>query len=41
MSGSLAWPHVELGETDNDIRVIAELPGLDAKDVDISLEEAR
>jgi HSP20 family protein len=35
----LAWPHVELGETDRDIRVIAELPGLDEKDVDIALEE--
>lgn len=35
----LAWPHVELAETDNDIRVVAELPGLDEKDVDISLEE--
>jgi HSP20 family protein len=36
---SLTWPHVELGETDKDIRVTAELPGLDEKDVDISLEE--
>ncbi|MCP8892425.1 Hsp20/alpha crystallin family protein [Sphingomonas faeni] len=39
VSRSLAWPHVELGETDQDIRVTAELPGLDEKDVDISLEE--
>jgi HSP20 family protein len=36
---SLAWPHVELGETDKDIRVTVELPGLDEKDVDIALEE--
>jgi HSP20 family protein len=36
---SLAWPHVELGETDKDIRVTAELPGLHEQDVDISLEE--
>ena len=34
-----AWPHVELGETDKEIRVTAELPGLDEKDVDISIEE--
>ena len=34
-----SWPHVELGETEEDIRVTAELPGLDEKDVDISLEE--
>jgi HSP20 family protein len=36
---SLSWPHVELGETADEIRVTAELPGLDEKDVDISLEE--
>src|SRR6187402_3602440 len=36
---SVSWPHVELGETDKDIRVTAELPGLDEKDVDISLED--
>jgi HSP20 family protein len=33
------WPHVELSETDKDIRVTAELPGLDQKDVEISVEE--
>ena len=36
---AFAWPHVELGETAKDIRVTAELPGLDEKDVDISLED--
>ena len=36
---SLGWPHVELGESDREIRIIAELPGIDEKDVDISLEE--
>lgn len=36
---AIAWPHVELGETDKDIRVTAELPGLEEKDVDISLED--
>jgi HSP20 family protein len=35
----LAWPHVELGETDKEIRVTAELPGLDEKDVDITVED--
>jgi HSP20 family protein len=33
------WPHVELGETDKELRVTAELPGLDEKDVEISVEE--
>ena len=36
---SLAWPSVELGETDEEIRVVAELPGLDEKDVEIALED--
>jgi HSP20 family protein len=34
-----AWPSVELGETDKEIRVIAELPGLDESDVEIALED--
>ncbi len=34
-----SWPQVELGETDTHIRVAAELPGLDEKDVNISLED--
>jgi HSP20 family protein len=36
---SQSWPHVELGETADEIRVTAELPSLDEKDVDISLED--
>jgi len=34
-----AWPNLELGETDNEVRITAELPGLDEKDVDITVEE--
>jgi HSP20 family protein len=36
---SLSWPTVELGETDKEVRITAELPGLDEKDVDITVEE--
>jgi HSP20 family protein len=36
---SLEWPSVELAETDNEIRVTAELPGMDEKGVDISVHE--
>lgn len=36
---SLAWPNLEFGETDREIRFTAELPGLEEKDVDITLEE--
>jgi HSP20 family protein len=35
----LAWPSLELGETDREIRVVAELPGLDEKDVEILVED--
>jgi len=33
------WPNVELGETDKEIRVTAELPGLDEKEVEITVED--
>jgi HSP20 family protein len=35
---SANWPSIELSETDDEIRVIAELPGLDQKDIDVSLD---
>lgn len=34
-----SWPRVELGETDKELRITAELPGLDEKDIDITIEE--
>ncbi len=34
--GRLAgWPHVEVAETDKDVRISAELPGLEEKDVEV------
>jgi len=33
------WPNVELSETDKEIRVTAELPGLDEKDVEVTLDD--
>lgn len=33
------WPSVEVTETDKDIRVSAELPGLDEKDVEVLMED--
>lgn len=32
-----SWPSVEVSETDKDVRVSAELPGLDEKDVEVLL----
>lgn len=41
LSGRLSrtWPHIELSETDDEIQVLAELPGLEEKDVEVLLEE--
>lgn len=33
------WPNVEVSETDKEIRVTAELPGLEEKDVEITLDD--
>src|SRR5690606_21000296 len=34
-----SWPQLELGETNKEIRVTAELPGLGEKDVEILVED--
>lgn len=36
---SLAWPSLEFAETEKEFRITAELPGLDEKDVELSVEE--
>jgi len=33
------WPNIELSETDKEVRVTAELPGLDQEDIDVELAE--
>ena len=33
----LSWPNIEVSETTNDLKVTAELPGLDEKDVQVEL----
>jgi HSP20 family protein len=33
------WPSVEVSETDREIRVAAELPGLEEKDVEVTLDD--
>src|SRR3954447_15782171 len=34
---AMGWPNVELSETEKEVRVTAELPGLDEKDVQVEL----
>jgi HSP20 family protein len=33
------WPHVEVSETDKDVTVVAELPGMDEKQVEVLLQD--
>lgn len=37
-STGLSWPNVEVRETDNEVRLTAELPGLSERDVELTLE---
>ena len=43
VAGRLGWPsklpHVEVDETDKEYKIVAELPGMDEKDVDLTLRE--
>ncbi|HVT29734.1 MAG TPA: Hsp20/alpha crystallin family protein [Lacipirellulaceae bacterium] len=34
-----SWPNIEVGETDKEMKVIAELPGLEEKDVEVMLSD--
>jgi HSP20 family protein len=35
----MGWPNVEVSETANEVKVIAELPGLEEKDVQLELRD--
>jgi len=37
LSGSIGWPNIEVSETDKDVKVAAELPGLEEKDAEVEL----
>lgn len=38
-TGAATWPSVEVTETDKEIRLVAEIPGLEEKDVEILVED--
>jgi len=38
-SSAAGWPRVELNETDKEVKVVAELPGLEQKDVGVELAD--
>jgi HSP20 family protein len=35
----MAWPSVEVGETDREIRITAEVPGMSDKDIELLVED--
>ena len=37
--GVSTWPSIEVSETEDEIRVVAEVPGLDKGDVEVTLNE--
>ena len=37
LDGGMGWPKLEVAETDKEVKVTAELPGLDEKDVQVEL----
>jgi HSP20 family protein len=39
LSGRTAWPNVDVAETDTEYKVTAELPGLEEKDVELTLRD--
>jgi HSP20 family protein len=34
---AMGWPNIEVSETDKEVKVTAELPGLDEKDIEVEL----
>lgn len=36
--GGWSWPSIEVTETDNEVRVSAELPGMDEKDIEVMMD---
>ena len=36
---AMAWPSLEVSETDDEVRITAELPGMSEKDVDLTVQD--
>jgi HSP20 family protein len=36
---SAVWPHIEISETETEVKVVAEVPGLEDQDIDLSLHD--
>jgi HSP20 family protein len=38
-NGTTSWPRIEISESENEVEVTAELPGLEEKDIQVELEK--
>lgn len=38
-SWNASWPSVEISETDKELRIVAEVPGLEQKDIEVLLDD--
>ena len=38
-NASTRWPNIEVSETEKDVKILAELPGIDEKDVSVDLRD--
>jgi HSP20 family protein len=36
---SAGWPHVEVSEADKEVKIVADLPGLEEKDIEVTLHD--
>jgi HSP20 family protein len=34
-----AWPHAEVSETENEVKLVAELPGMEEKDIELNFND--
>ena len=37
--GALAWPNLEVSQSDREVRITAELPGMNEKDVELTVQD--
>lgn len=33
------WPHIEVSDGDDEVKIVADLPGMEEKDIEVSLQE--
>lgn len=38
-SRAISWPNVEVNETENEVRITAEMPGMNEKDIELHVED--